>query len=128
MSLLSAASSHERSSISSCMHAGVLGEEAEISWRGLYASQNGWRGLHATCFEALELPKLRKGLVPPSCTLDPKALRWTAGDSGDWLVVLIRNRLEVSGMVPDSLLKSQSAASSPCRPAALWTRGLGAGR
>ena len=110
------------------MHAGVLGEEAEINWRSLFASQNGWRGLNRSCFEALELPKLRKGLVPPSCTLDPKALRWTAGDSGDWLVVLIRDRLEVSGMVPETLLNCQSAASTSRCPASPCTRALGAGR
>ena len=110
------------------MHAGVLGEEAEISWLSLFASQNGWRGLHQSCFEALELPKFRKGLVPPSCTLDPKALRWTAGDSGDWLVMLVRDRLEVSGMVPERLLKCQDAASTSCCPAALCTRAHGAVR
>ena len=86
------------------MHAGVVGEQAEISWRGLYASQYGWRGLHATCFEALDLPTWHEDMrtpaayrhVPPSCTLDPSALRWTAGGPGSWLVMLVCNRLEVS--------------------------------
>ena len=77
------------------LHTGEGGEQAEISWRGLYASHNGWRGLHRSSFKSQKLLTYYTPIMPASCTLDPSALRWTAGGPGSWLVTLESNRLEV---------------------------------
>lgn len=105
------------------LHTGEGGEQVDITWRSLYASQNGWRGLDRNSFKSHTLPTYYTPIMPASCTLDPSALRWTAGGPGSWLVTLESNRLEVGAHLVAS---SDGAASSLRCPAArlAWAHGI----
>ena len=70
-------------------------EDAEVTWRSLYACNNGWRGLQPGCFEMLDLPcSSERGLwmqgFPSYCILDSQDLSWTAlaGVASELLVVV----------------------------------------
>lgn len=60
-------------------------EGAEVTWRGLYACGNGWRGLQPGCFEVLDMPSSSRGSTyapcgqgfPPHCILDGGDYGWT---------------------------------------------------
>ena len=71
-----------------------------MTWRGLYASSNGWRGLRAGCFEMLALP-CRSDWdcgYPAHCILDGQELGCTgaAGGSSELLVVDTSHNSEVT--------------------------------
>lgn len=97
------------------LNTGEGGEHAEISWRSLYASQNGWRGLHRNSFKSQTLPTYYTPIMPAHCTLDPSALRWTAGGPGSWLLTLESNRLTVGAQL---VANCDGSASALCCPAA----------
>ena len=59
-------------------------EEAEVTWRSLYACSNGWRGLRPGSFEMMGLPcssNTSRG-YPAHCMLDGRELGWTAAAGG----------------------------------------------
>ena len=69
-------------------------EGTELTWRGLYACGNGWRGLRPGCFDMLELPSISNAEecdngFPAHFILDGHDLGWTAaaGDASELLVV-----------------------------------------
>ena len=90
------------SNSSFCVLAGQA-EGAKVTWRGLYACGNGWRGLEPGCFEVLDMPSSSRGSdswgldYPPHCILDAKDLGWTHAEGGasellvavDWLPVQV---------------------------------------
>lgn len=88
------------SQVSSSVLAGQA-ECAEVTWRGLYACSNGWRGLRPGCFEALEL-----GSSPDFCfkdypryrILDARDLGWTAaaGSASELLVLVDWTSVQVT--------------------------------
>ena len=72
-----------------------------MTWRGLYASSNGWRGLRPGCFEMLALPccsEWYRSDNPTQCILDSQELGWlgAAGGGSELLVVDTFNRLQVT--------------------------------
>ena len=80
-------------------------DDAEVTWRSLYACNNGWRGLQPGCFEMLDLPSTSEGHPPHSwgqgwpyhCILDSQDLGWSALPEGasellvivEWTSVLV---------------------------------------
>ena len=75
-------------------------EDAEVTWRSLYACSNGWRGLQPGCFEMLELPCSREWDwgYPTHRILDGRDLGWTAaaGDASELLVVVDWKSVQVT--------------------------------
>ena len=76
-------------------------EDAEVTWRGLYACSNGWRGLRPGCLEMLALPCRSEWDCigyPAHCILDGQELGWTgaAGGGSELLVVDSSKNLEVT--------------------------------
>lgn len=78
-------------------------EGTELTWRGLYACGNGWRGLQPGCFDMLDLPSIsnaeecQKG-YPAHVILDGQDLGWTAaaGDASELLLVDACQGLQVT--------------------------------
>ena len=78
-------------------------EDAKVTWRSLFTSNNGWAGLRPGCTEVLELTSgaewRREGDgCPPYCTLDGRDLGWTAaaGDASELLVAVEWKSVQVS--------------------------------
>ena len=80
-------------------------EDVEVTWRSLYACDNGWSGLQPGCFKRLDLPSSSGGNRwgqgwPSHCILNTRDLSWSAvaGDASellvavDWTSMLVRLR------------------------------------
>ena len=83
-------------------------EGADLTWRGLYACGNGWRGLQPGCFEVLDMPSSSRDSTiadpsrgegyPPHCILDGGDLGWTpaAGGASELLVTIDWTSVQVT--------------------------------
>ena len=80
-------------------------DDAEVTWRSLYACNNGWRGLQPGCFETLDLPSSSEGHAwgqgwPSHCIHNSRDLGWSALAEGasellvivEWTSVLVSFR------------------------------------
>ena len=61
-------------------------EGTDLTWRSLYACDNGWYELQPGCFEVLDLPSVNcledfNYCHPTHCILDGRDLGWTAAPS-----------------------------------------------
>ena len=75
-------------------------EGTELTWRSLYACDNGWYELQPGCFEVLDLPSVNcfedfNYGHPTHCILDGRDLGWTAAPS-ELLVVDAKEGVQVT--------------------------------
>ena len=94
-------------------------EDAEVTWRSLFACNNGWAGLRPGCAEVLELTssaewRTEGDCCPPYCTVYGRDLGWTAaaGDASELLVAVDLTSVQVTPC---------ACSSSPMRSA--WQAG-----
>lgn len=75
-------------------------DDAEVTWRSLYACSNGWCRLRLGCFDIKGLPcssNTSRG-YPAHCMLDGRDLGWTAaaGGASELLVADTWNTVQVT--------------------------------
>ena len=106
-------------------------KNAEVTWRSLYACQNGWRGLQPGCFERLDFPSSsERGMwmdgFPHHCILDSRDLSWSAlaGGASELLVIVEWTSVLVSLRDWLILLSSGSFCDMPVADKLLWPAGI----